>query len=183
MNNLITRRNLLIANIFLGIILSVVGLNIVLAVVSGDESRREMNVNVETDALQRFDTERPERTAYSVITNNDLFVFKGEVERVEAPKNYYDLTKVWTLQAIFDYPDGLHALIMDKGEPDREEKKPHTIHEVKVGDIISGETKPRIYEVKILDIQKGYMQYYRLDMEDVTEEERTFVINLWESGN
>jgi len=179
MDKLITRRNLLIANIFLGIILSVVGLNIVLAVVGGDESYKDNSLDVDTATTERFKAERLEQIAYNVITDNDLFIFKGKVERVEVQKNYYNLTKVWTLQATLDYPDGLHALIMDKGKPDREARKPHTIHEVKVGDIIKGETKPRIYEAKILDIQKGYVQYYRLDMEDVTEEERTFVIKAW----
>jgi len=179
MDKLITRRNLLIANIFLGIILSVVVLNIVLAVVGGDESHKETSFDVDPVTMQRFEAERLEQIAYNVITDNDLFVFKGKVERVEAPKNYYDLTRVWTLQATLDYSDGLHALIMDKGEPDREARKPYTIHEVTVDDIIKGESKPRIYEIKILDIQKNYVKYYRLDMEDVTEEERTFELSAW----
>ena len=47
------------------------------------------------------------------------------------------------------------------------------------GDFIRGEDRPRIYEVEILDVQKNCVKYYRHDMEDATEDERTFEMKAW----
>ena len=104
---------------------------------------------------------------------------KAKDAETKKPKVYCDLLKVWTLQATIEKDDGLYAIIMDRGQPDRRLRKPHTMHEVKKGDIIESSDRPRIYKVEILDVKKNYVKYYRHDMDDRTKEERTFEMNVW----
>ena len=180
MEKLITRRNLLILNVVLSVAFMLLALRIVLAVVGGEENRIFGGSDLTVDASKKLAQTRPKRLAYNIISDNDLFVFKSKLAaRPEGPKNVYDLTKVWTLQGTLEYSVGLHALILDRAQPDKEARKPHTTYDVMVGDFIRGEDKPRIYEVEILDVQKNYVKYYRHDMEDATEDERTFEMTVW----
>ncbi len=170
----------MILNIVLSVAFMLLALRIVLAVVGGEENRAVRTSQIDFNTRRKLAGTRPERLAYSIISDNDLFVFKRKLDmKPEGPKSHYELTKVWTLQATLEYSDGLHALILDRGQPDKEARKPHTTYDVMAGDFIRGEDRPRIYEVEILDVQKNCVKYYRHDMEDATEDERTFEMKAW----
>jgi hypothetical protein len=98
---------------------------------------------------------------------------------IRKPAVYYDLTKVWVLKATIEKDDGFHAVIMDKGRPDHILKKPYTMYEAKKGEILESSDRPRIYKVEILDVSKNKVRLYRHDMEDRSEEERTFELRVW----
>jgi hypothetical protein len=104
-------------------------------------------------------------------------------DEIAKPRLYYDLFKVWMLQATIEKDGDTYAVIMDKGKPDRRLKKPYTIYEVRKGDIIESSDHPRIFKVEILDVKKNYLKYYRHDMDDRTKEERTFEMSVWPNSD
>ena len=180
MENLITRKNLLIVNIVLAVVFMLLTLKLVWAFTGGGDRQIVQARDIGADTVKKLKAKQAERTAYNIITENDLFVSKRAAEvRPVASKRHYDLTKVWTLQGMMYYPDGLHALIRDRAEPDRPAKKSYTIYEVWEGKILESDKKPRIYKVEILEVTKEYVKYYRHDMEDKTEDERTFKLSAW----
>ncbi len=177
---LITRKNLLIVNIVLAVVFMLLTLKLVWAFTGGGDRQIVQAGDIGADTVKKLKAKQAERTAYNIITENDLFVSKRKAEvRPVASKRHYDLTKVWKLEGMMYYPDGLHALIRDRAEPDRPARKSYTIYEVWEGKILEGTQKARIYKVEILEVTKDYVTYYRHDMEDETEDARTFVLKLW----
>ena len=187
MQKYITKRNLMILNAVLAVVLALTGFfGIVFPLISAKPVDTSTPTNTAVNGTAKVPTARPDRTTYGIIATNDLFVFKGKLDEAKKPiKTAYDLPKAWELNGVFNAPDGPHALIRDKAEPDKESKQPFSTYEVKVGDIREGTQPPRIYNVEILEIAKDpekntwYVKCYRHDMVDNTEEERIFYLRAW----
>ena len=181
MEKLITRKNLLILNSVLTVLFLVtVFFGLVKPLLGGGSGPEVTELDVTSGAGSDTRLAQLERSEYEIVTGNNLFTDKGPPPEVKVTKkNYYDLTKVWKLQGTLDYSDGFLAMILDKGEPDTAAKKPYTVHEVKEGEHIIRDQRPRIYDVEILEVRKNYVKYYRHDMDDKTEDERTFELTPW----
>ena len=181
MQKYITRRNLLILNIILIAVLALTGFfGIIMPFLGARETDKAQIGDIPDTGTQVIAEKiRSKREDYAAITTNDLFVFKGQEVIIKTQTQHYDLTKVWELTSIIDTSAGLVASIRDKGQPDTVSKLPFSMYEVKVGDKLKSEQKPRIYDVEILEITREYVKYYRHDMIDKTEDERTFELRLW----
>lgn len=187
MQKYITKRNLMILNAALAVILLLTGfLGIVYPIINAKpvETTIQTDLTLTTTASKK--NVRPARDIYELIIKNDLFVYKGPVTGpIKPTTTVYDLTKVWELNGAFNSIDGPHAWIKDKGLPDPVTKQPFTIHEVFVGKILESDKPPRVFNVEILEIAKDpetnswYIKYYRHDMVDAVEEDRVFVLSAW----
>ena len=182
MDKLITRKNLMIANSVLGALLALaLFFGIVKPSIQAGPETGSIDVGQREEGLDTVVASRLDESEYNIITENDLFKSKLPIVTPKAKeKNYYDLSKVWELKGTMKAPDGtIHAYITDRGQPDIAAKLPHTTYDVVAGDTLEGTTPPRLYKVTILDVQTSCVEYYRDDMEDKTEQERTFKLTSW----